>query len=117
MYVCMYAADDLCVKTDLLLLNSFFICFSSSFFCRGGARDSTCSCSIAQGLAATFEAFFISYSQLLPLSNLLGLKDRVSLLHAIFRRIGGNTKVLKKTLLGNLCAVFRSEGSLFVELN
>ena len=45
------------------------------------------------------------------------LKDSVSLLHAIFRRIGGNTKVLKKILLGNLCAVFRSVGSLFVELN
>ena len=26
------------------------------------------------------------------------LKDSVSLLHAIFRRIGGNTKVLKKIL-------------------
>ena len=45
------------------------------------------------------------------------IKDSVSLLHAIFRRIGGNTKVLKKILLGNLCAVFRSVGSLFVELN
>ena len=45
------------------------------------------------------------------------IKDRVSLLHAIFRRIGGNTKVLQKTLSGNLCAVFRSVGSLFVELN
>ena len=45
------------------------------------------------------------------------LKDISSLLHAIFRRIGGNTKVLKKTLLGNLCAVFESVGSLFVELN
>ena len=42
-------------------------------------------------------------------------KDSVSLLHAIFRRIGGNTKVLKKILLGNLCAVFRSVGSLLVE--
>ena len=47
----------------------------------------------------------------------IGFKDSVSLLHAIFRRIGGNTKVLKKILLGNLCAVFRSVGSLFVELN
>ena len=46
-----------------------------------------------------------------------GFKDISSLLHAIFRRIGGNTKVLKKTLLGNLCAVFESVGSLFVELN
>ena len=39
------------------------------------------------------------------------------LLHAIFRTIGGNTEVLKKTLLGNLCAVFESTRSLFVELN
>ena len=52
-----YAPDDLCVKTDLLLLIYFFISFSL-FFCRGGVGDSTCS-SIAQGLAATFEAFFI----------------------------------------------------------
>ena len=51
-----YAPDDLRVKTDMLLLISFFI-FVPLFF-RGGARDSTCS-SIAQGLAATFEAFFI----------------------------------------------------------
>ena len=48
-----------------------------------------------------------------------GFKDIWSLLHAIFRTIGGNTEVLKKTLLvlGNLCAVFESVGSLFVELN
>ena len=45
------------------------------------------------------------------------VKDIWSLLHAIFRTIGGNTEVLKKTLLGNLCEVFRSVGSLFVELN
>ena len=45
------------------------------------------------------------------------LKDIWSLLHAIFRTIGGNTEVLKKTLLGNLSEVFRSVGSLFVELN
>ena len=45
------------------------------------------------------------------------IKDSVSLLHAVFRRIGGNTKVLKNILLGNLCAVFRYVGSLFVELN
>ena len=44
-------------------------------------------------------------------------KDIWSLLHPIFRTIGRNTEVLTKTLLGNLCAVFESVGSLFVELN